>query len=200
MPWLRWLPRPRWRAALVGGCCIAALASPARATGQESKPPRARHIPWALIDAIGYGGAGFGVGLATMWSSDRSIGEAVGIIGSSTVAGIVLGAALGHKASAAVAGGRAPRPGLRSAALAGVVLAGASLGALAAVPLINGADEGTPLGSDEATVAITTGIGAAVGILFAVVGARPLPASARVSVAPFVAARGRPGIRVGMTF
>lgn len=46
-------------------------------------------------------------------------------------------------------------------------MAGATLGALAAVPLINGEGEGTPLGSDERTILVTTLAGTMLGALHA---------------------------------
>ncbi len=189
------------RSARVARWCLAVFVWPVQAAAQPPEAARAWQVPWAVIDAVGYAGAGFGLGLAgTLAKSTDGLGTELAIIGASTVVAGGLGAVLGRRVVARKADGRPVPRGLRTAVLAGAVLAGGTLGALAAVPLINGEGTGTPLGADDATVAITTGSGAALGVLFAVWQRRSLTAASRLSVTPFYAGHGISGIRVGMTF
>jgi hypothetical protein len=152
-----------------------------------------------LIDGLGYGGLGFGLGLVAAWDIEGTeIGppdEAVALVAVTTAAGIIGGALLGRSANRALAAGRPLGVGHRTAVLAGAVLAGATLGALAAVPLINPEGEGTPLGTDEATVTTLAIAGAAVGSLFALTQARRL-AAGRVELMPSFPGDGGVGLRV----
>lgn len=149
-----------------------ALVPPAPLAAQSAPRPADDGAPWVLYDAVGYGGLGFGLGLAAAWGMENDSGfgppgEALVVLGVGTVAGIVTGAILGSRAGHAVAEGRPLGTGHRAATLAGPVLAGGTLGALAAIPLINGEGEGTALGSDERTVGLLTLAGFAVGSVVA---------------------------------
>lgn len=150
---------------------LTVLPTTALAQSDLPRPGERPGVHWTVLDAIGYAGLGFGLGLLASWDLE---GEDFGpppaalvIIGSGTAAGLVGGALIGQRARRAVATGRSPTPAHRSAALAGLVLAGGTLGALAAVPLINPDGEGTPLGSDETTVLALAAAGTALGGLFA---------------------------------
>lgn len=146
----------------------AAAANPA--SGQTADPP-APGVSWTVLDAIGYGGLGFGAGLLAAWDLEgQGFGPpplALGIILASTVTGLGGGAVLGHRARRSVTDGRPLSTAHRAAALAGVMVAGGAFGALAAVPLINPSGEGTFLGNDERTILLTTGAGLALGSLYA---------------------------------
>ena len=119
---------------------------------------------WALVDAMGYGGVGFMAGLAAAWDAD--IGEGFATVGLGTLAGVVTGAAIGGHASSRIRNGEQPGGVSRFLASAGAVLGGATLGACAAVPLINGEGAGTSLGSDESTLAVLMGGGTLLGVWY----------------------------------
>lgn len=145
----------RW----IAGLALAGLLAGERAFAQEPTRAQAREGGgrWTLIDAVGYGGVGFLAGLAAAW--DQEIGPAVGTIALGSVAGVVAGAAIGHNASSRIRDGEPLGGASRFAVSVGTIFAGASLGACAAVPLINDEGSGTPLGSDESTLAILMGTG-----------------------------------------
>lgn len=128
-------------------------------------------MKWVLLDAVGYGGVGFGLGLAAAWGIEGDdIGppaSALAVVGASTAAGVVAGFLIGRRARNRIADGMPVEGAHRAAVIGGVVGAGAVLGALAAFPLVNGEGEGTPLGSDEQTVLLTTLAGGALGSLYA---------------------------------
>jgi len=176
---------------------LVLLSAPAPAAAQTA-PPAADGASWALYDAIGYGGLGFGVALlAAAGMEGESFGPPTGalvVVGAGTVVGIVTGAVIGRAAERAVARGRTVGSGHRTAALGGVVLVGTTVGALAAIPLINGEGEGTPLGSDEQTAALTILGGSALGALAAWRMADDFSPAA-VHVAPTVGREGY-GLRV----
>ena len=145
----------RWTTGLV----LSALLADERAFAQQpmrsqSDGERGR---WALVNAVGYGGVGFLAGVAAAW--DQEIGAAVGTIALGSVAGVATGTAIGRRAASRIRSGEPLSGTSRFAVSAGTILAGASLGACAAVPLINGDGAGTPLGSDESTLAILMGTG-----------------------------------------
>lgn len=150
---------------------LAVQPTPALAQSDLAPPGERPGVHWTVLDAIGYAGVGFGLGLLATWDLEGDdFGPpplALVIIGSGTAAGLVGGALIGQRARRAVAMGRDPTPAHRAAALAGVALAGGALGALAAVPLIDPAGQGTPIGSDERTVLVLTAAGTALGGLFA---------------------------------
>ena len=149
----RWLPCLVLCCLLAGESAFAQLpAEPQREVGTGR---------WGLVDAVGYGGLGFLTGLAASWDSD--LGEGVATIGLTTLTGFVTGAAIGHRASNRIRSGAPPTGGTRFVVSAGAILAGATLGACAAVPLFNGEGEGTPLGSDETALAILMGGGTLLG-------------------------------------
>ena len=119
---------------------------------------------WGLVNALGYGGVGFLAGVAAAWDSE--IGEGVATIGLSSLAGVVVGAAIGGHASNRIRNGEPLSGTSRFLVSTGTVLAGATLGACAAVPLINGEGSGTRLGSDESALAILMGGGTALGVWY----------------------------------
>jgi hypothetical protein len=93
-------------------------------------------------------------------------GTTLAIVAAATMAGAGAGTMIGLHARRIAAGGGYVEGIHRAAVLGGGVLAGGTLGALAAVPLVAGHREGTPLGSDEQTVVLLVGGGAFVGALF----------------------------------
>lgn len=120
---------------------------------------------WTLVDGLGYGGAGTGVGAMIAWDMEPEQGR--GVIAATTGAGIVVGALVGRAADRALARGEPLGDGHRAAVVAGSVLAGAAVGALASVALIEGEREGTFMGSDEATFTAFTVGGGVLGAAFA---------------------------------
>ncbi len=145
--------------ATIVACLVLGLASPAAAQ-PEASPTSDGGMKWVLLDALGYGGVGFGLGLAAAWGMEGDDfgppASALAVVGVSTAAGAVAGALIGRRARNRIAEGMPVEGAHRAAVVGGVVAAGAALGALAAVPLVNGEGEGTPLGSDEQTVLLTT--------------------------------------------
>lgn len=125
---------------------------------------------WSLLDAIGYGGLGFGVGLLAAWDMEGADigppGEALALVAGATLAGTLGGWIMGDRAEDAIARGHELRSAHRAAVIAGVVLAGGTAGALASIPFVNSEGEGTPFGSDERTVALLVGAGAVLGSLY----------------------------------
>ena len=177
------------RGAGVLACALALVLVPvARADAQTESATRGGP-PWGIFDAIGFGGLGFGLGvIAGLGMEGDDFGPSDGalvLIGAGTVAGILGGAMIGNRARRARALGQPISAGHRTAVAAGVILAGATLGAIAAVPLINPEGEGTPLGSDEQTFGLLVGAGAALGILYLTAQWDHLDSSA-VDVAPAV--------------
>lgn len=149
----------RWITCLVLSCLLvgerAFAQSPVRLRPEDGGGR------WTLVNAVGYGGAGFLTGLAVAW--DKDIDGAVATIGLFSLAGVVTGAAIGSHASSRIRSGEPLSGASRLAVSAGALLAGATLGACAAVPLINGEGAGTPLGSDESALGILVGTGTLLG-------------------------------------
>lgn len=158
---------PTMAAALM--LMLLGVATPATAQTSDS-PDSGGEIRWSLINAVGYGGLGFGVGLVATWDLEGSDfgppGAALAVIGATTVAGTVAGAIIGRRARNAIARGRSLSGAHRAAVMGGVVMAGGTLGAVAAVPLINAEGEGTFLGSDERTVTLLVLAGGALGSVY----------------------------------
>jgi hypothetical protein len=152
----------RW----ITGLVLVGLLVGARAFAQSPVrlQPESGGGRWALVDAVGYGGVGFVAGLAAAWDSE--IGEGFATVALSSLAGTAVGAVVGHHASRRIRRGEPPSGASRFAVSAGSVFAGATLGACAAVPLISGEGEGTPLGSDESTLAILMGGGTLLGFWY----------------------------------
>lgn len=125
---------------------------------------------WGLIDGLGYGGLGFGLGVAATWNMESNHfgppGEALVIIGASTVAGTILGAVVGSRAQRTITAGRSLEGPHRIAVIGGAVTAGGTLGALASIPLIEGQGEGTVFGSDEQTFTLLGLAGGVLGALY----------------------------------
>jgi hypothetical protein len=93
-------------------------------------------------------------------------GTTLALVAAATMVGAVAGGMVGLDARRIATGGGRVEGLHRTAVLGGGVLAGGTMGALAAVPLVAGPGEGTPLGSDEQTVALLVGSGAFMGALF----------------------------------
>lgn len=148
---------------------IVGIYSPAMAQSGVS-PDRENGVNWSLLDAIGYGGLGFGLGLLAAWDMEGTDfgppGEALALIGAATMAGTFGGAIMGNRAEDAIAKGHQIRGAHRAAVIAGVVLAGGTAGALASIPFVNSEGEGTPLGSDEQSVVLLVSAGAVLGSLY----------------------------------
>jgi hypothetical protein len=127
--------------------------------GAQSVEP-IRHPPWTFINAVGYGVLGFGVGLGVgVAASPNSIGwndTAMGSILLFTAAGATAGGVIGRRASRHLDQGQPLTRGHRSAVVVGSVLFGGAVGSLAAIPLIAGEEDDTPLGSDAEAYAICT--------------------------------------------
>lgn len=175
--------------------CVASLtsiSSPLAAQGEPRRPAQ-----WAIIDAIGYGGLGVGTGALLMW--DQEFGSAYAVMAGSGLTGIVAGAIMGRRARADIRAGRPTGAGHRTAVLAGAVFAGAVVGSLAAIPLIEGDASDTPLGSDGTTFAITAVGGSLLGGWYALAHRDDFVAS-RVSMTPYRAGRGAIGLRARVAF
>ncbi|MEX2609581.1 MAG: hypothetical protein WEA24_06515 [Gemmatimonadota bacterium] len=169
---------------------VAAQAVPPAGTGGATR--------WAVIDAIGYGGLGFGVGVLASWNMESDdFGPPAGallVIGAGTLTGTVGGAVLGFRARQRTIEREPLGRGHGTAALAGGVLAGATLGALTSASLINGAGEGTFLGSDETTFATLVLAGGVLGSMY-VWGIRH-----EIRVAPVGGGAGSYGLRARVRF
>jgi len=152
---------------------------------------------WGLVNALGYGGVGFLAGVAAAWDSDLE--GAVATIGLSSLAGVVVGTAIGRHASNRIRNGEPLSGTSRFAVSAGTILAGATLGACAAVPLINGEGEGTPLGSDESALAILMGGGTALGVWY-LTRHRGDFAGARLGITPIRTKDSAYGLRVSVRY
>ena len=183
--------------ALTAACVLLGTRASAQA------PSSLRGVaPWGIIDAVGYGSMGLGLGTIFAYAASDEIGPSdAGLIamGASALAGIVGGAYVGQRARARIAGGRQVAEGHRLAVYTGAVLAGATVGALASVPLINSDNEGTPLGSDEVTAMVTVGGGTMLGVIYAMRHRRDFDIG-RVSVAPYVGRRGGAGMQMRLRF
>lgn len=192
----------RTAAALLVLTCPAALqmAGPAPASAQVPDADEPRGAPmWSLFDAVGYGGLGFGIGFMMAPKDLGSIGAGAAMIAAGGVAGLVIGARLGRRAEAAVERGEEITPGHRTGVVGGVVLAGATLGAVASIPLLNNQGPGTALGSDEQTVGILVLAGSALGALYVWRNSDGL-APKRVDVAPAVIGGRQVGLGIHLRF
>ena len=186
------------RISLVVRCCFALLVCSASAEAQEPKADRVSHAPWPVINAIGYGGVGFGLALANEVNSNHQFHTSILVIAGSGALGVGAGIVLGINTNNAIAERGIVPIGLRAASLAGSVLAGATLGTLVYIPLIDNSSEAR--GKNKRTFRITTGTGAAVGALFAASQYRGLTTARRVAVAPYYKGQGAAGLRITMTF
>jgi hypothetical protein len=185
----------RWITCLALSCLLVGdrvfAQSPARL---ESEGPRGR---WGLVDALGYGGVGFLAGLAAAWDSE--IGEGVTRVALSSLAGVVAGAAIGGHASNRIRRGEEVGGMSQFLVSTGTILGGATLGACAAVPLISGAGEGTPLGSDGTAMAILMGGGAVLGVWY-LNRHRGDFSGARLGIAPIRTVDSAYGLRVSVRY
>lgn len=174
------------------------------AAAQTDAPPASTGgMKWTLLDAVGYGGLGFGLGLvaaADMEGDDIGPpGSALAVLGATTAAGFVAGAVIGRRAQNRIAEGRPVEGAHRAAVNGGVVMAGAILGTLAAIPLVNSEGEGTPLGSDEQTVGLMALVGGGLGSLYAWRHSGEL-SPRTISVAPAISGTAGYGMRLRMSF
>ncbi len=173
-------------------------------TAQLDEAPAPRDgAPWGLFDAIGYGGLGFGLGAiaGTRMSGDDLGPSAAALvtIAGMTAASTWAGAVIGGRAARTLACGQPLGTGHRRAVVAGVVMAGATLGALAAVPLIAPGQAGTPLGTDEQTLALLASGSAVLGSLYMWKN-RDRLAAWSVGLAPRVRESGRPSLHLSVRF
>lgn len=166
-------------------------------TSLLSIPVSGQAQSWALVDGLGYGAAGTGVGAMMAWDMEREQGW--GVIAATTSAGIVVGALVGRAADRGLAKGEPLGDGHRAAVVAGSILAGAAVGALASAALINGEGEGTFMGSDEATFTAFTAGGVALGAAFAWWRRDALEPQA-VTASPTVSVGGGVGVQVRVGF
>lgn len=190
--------------ARVLSCAVAlalTAASPVRAQQGDAAPPT--DPPWALLNVVGYGGLGLGLGIlagARMPGNDPGpSGAALFTMAGMTIAGAWAGSVIGTGGARTLAEGRALGPAHRLAAVGGLILAGATLGALVSVPFIAPRGEETPLGSDETTFGLLAGGGAALGAFYATkqwghIGAR------RLRVTPSVREGGQYSLGVRVHF
>jgi hypothetical protein len=193
----------RWITWLVLSCLLVG----ARASAQDVSQPQPRSSigRWGLIDAVGYGGvglvAGYAFAIATMADGDWVPSDgAIMAIPALTAVGMLAGAVVGHNASSRLRNGEPLGGGSRFAVTAGAVLAGATLGAALSYPLIAPPErEGTPLGSDESTVALMMGVGAAIGTAYVLHHSGDFD-DVRVSVAPIRTRDAAYGIRVAVRY
>ena len=187
------------RLVLTAAIAMSCLIPDAVAIAQAAQaPPRSGIGRWGLVDALGYGGMGFAAGVVATFSDDLG-DESLGTIGALTLVGLLGGAALGQSTVHRIRAGRAISGPRRFAVSTGAILGGATLGALASVPLINGEGEGTPLGSDESAFALLTGTGAALGVLYVLRHASDFR-DARVALTPVRTIDAAHGIRVTLRF
>ena len=184
--WIAWLA---FSFLLVGERALAQLPAQPQYEGGSGR--------WTLVNAVGYGGVGFLAGLAAAWDSDMD--EGVATIGLTTLAGVVTGAAIGHGASSRIRRGEPVGGTSRFAVSAGTILAGATLGACAAVPLINGEGAGTPLGSDETALGILMGGGTLLGAWYLSRHAGEL-SGARLGITPIRTRDSAYGLRVSVRY
>jgi len=141
--------------ALVMG---ATLATPASAQASTA------------LNSLGYGTLGMAIGAAVTagatCQSEEFIcipGETIAAVLIGGLAGGALGAGIASSTNRHVADGQ-PAGGARLAGVVlGTVLGGAVIGGLGSAILINGEGEGTPLGSDEQTIALFMAGGVAFG-------------------------------------
>jgi hypothetical protein len=124
---------------------------------------------------------------------------AVVTIAAGTIAGIVTGSMIGARARRSIARNEPLSPAKQTAVIIGVTSAGAVVGAIASVPLIESEGEGTPLGSDEFTFASLTTAGAILGLLYTVRRWDEMRGR-RVSVVPVVGRQGQLALNVGLRF
>jgi hypothetical protein len=196
--------RPRTRAVSAGPILplilLLGLCTPAMAQTPDSSTPGGG-VKWSVVNGIGFGGLGFGLGIAVAWNMESNDygppDAAIVITGASTVTGILLGAMTGIRAQNKVAAGQTLHGAHRVAVIGGGIAAGGTLGALSAVPLINGEGEGTFLGSDEQTFALLVVAGSALGALY-VWGNRAELTSRNISLTPEFTENRQYGLRVRM--
>ncbi len=214
---------------------VLSLGAPGPAAAQiETTRESSTGARWAVLDAIGYGGLGFGLGLLASWDRRESSGPGpplgpdtwtvgpaeetlafgitdlsgisvgpsgtqLAIVGATTVAGTLAGAVIGRRAQEAIEEGRPIGGAHRAAVLGGGVMAGGTVGAVAAAALIMPEGEGTFLGSDEQAVFVLVLAGSALGALY-VWRHRHGLLSSRIRFAPETYGRGGYGLRGRITF
>jgi hypothetical protein len=171
IPTIRPIPSAGHRTTVSAVCAVCLALWGAWGAGAQGTPPPtyAGGGKWRLLDAVGYAGLGFGAGvLANLSTPTTGSGEVtiLATVGTATIGGLVTGAVVGRRAEQSLSRGDALGTGQLVAFAGGAVLGGATLGALAAVPIIAPDGEGTVLGTDEQTFAILVGAGAVLGSLY----------------------------------
>lgn len=184
------------------GAAVLTLALVAGATYVTPASAQASTV----LNSLGYGTLGMAIGAAATAGATCQSAELICIPGETIaavliggLAGGALGAGFASSANRRVEDGQ-PVGGARLAGVVmGTVLGGAVIGGLGSAILINGEGEGTPLGSDEQTVAIFMLGGAAFGVwhLHRNWGALN---GAPVEVRPAVAPDGQFGLRARLRF
>jgi hypothetical protein len=196
-----WRTMRRCTAWLTLFCLVVSLHASAQEPAQATS--RVRSGRWGLIDAIGYGGVGVLVGYASALGSafsDGSDSDLSPVVLVAPIAGLAFGGAIGHNASSRINRGETPGPVTRLAVQTGAILAGATLGALASIPLIQGGDRtGTLLGSDETTATILMTAGVALGALY-VYRHRSDFRTTRISIAPVRTLDSAYGLRIALQY
>lgn len=138
-------------------------------------------------------------GLGLIPAMDMGYGTGAIAIATTAAAGTYAGAVIGRRAGKTISEGGRLGGGHRAAVAGGAIMAGGTLGALAAVPLIKPEGEGTIFGSDEATVAGMVLVGTALSSLFVLLHRDEL-SSGRISVTPAVPGGAGFGVQARFAF
>jgi hypothetical protein len=163
-----------------------------------------RQPPWGLINAIGYGAIGAGVGFAAAVAmSGNRLGPsdaALATLAGTTLVGTTVGAIIGGKAQRTLA--RRQPIGLRheSAVVTGTILGGAALGALASAALIAPSGDGPEEGENDALTFSALTIGGAALASWYVSGHRDRLRSWRVGLTPAVMKSGSYAVNVRVQY
>lgn len=178
----------QWFTSLVLACLLIGSRVSAQDMARPQAKPRSGIGRWGIVDAVGYGGVGMVAGYAVALASTSDdewapSGKSLLAVPVFAAAGMFAGSAIGRSASRRLRSGEPLSGGNRFAVNAGAVLGGATLGATTSFLLINPEREGTPLGSDEATVAKLMSAGAALGWFYVVLHRSDFD-EARLSIAP----------------
>jgi hypothetical protein len=183
---------------------ILAVGGRSSALAQAAPATPMKSAPWGLLDLLGYGVLGGATGIVIAgtaasgesWDSGTGVALVLGGLAGGLWAGVLVGGEIGARAERAITQGRTISPGHRAAVALGVVLTGATLGAIPAGVLVGrGSEEGTPLGSDEQTIGLLTGAGASLALLYVKAKWSQL-AGTTVTATPFIREHGQMGLLV----
>ena len=186
-------------------CALLVVGVPAISPAQvDAVQARRATVRWSILDALGYGGLGFGAGIlgAVATQGDCGFGPCdhqVAVIAAATVAGMATGFIIGRRAETRLSRGESLTSRHRNAVIAGALLAGPVIGAVAASLLINSEGSGTALGSDEQTFAIALLASTALSSWYVSRHSREL-LTRRTRVTPVVMPNGRFGATVNLRF